>query len=355
MNRIKLVSQAFSNAKFHLVGDRQGIFLASAILFIHLFHTISFYNVVLFPHLHRGDLSITVLITYGICCLLTIVSFVRAIFSHPGPVKLTELDEVVWKVNSLYLENEKLDQQTILHYWECIRSLLQNSELKQMMYFKIRDDVNTEKNEKKNDEMMRKEENDLNFEKCLDWCDKYVGNDRYCRECRLLKGYQIHHCRRCQHCVSRLDHHCPYINNCVGANNHWCFTLLLYYTFVQTLFAFIISMLHFWHWVSDQEESHIFLMQHREFIYILVLVNLILLVMITSLSFVQTCNICKGVTVLQAMSHRQRNYQSNNLSMLKRFQLVFGETRFCNWFNPFRFHKMIMPTPVFTLPVQQTV
>jgi hypothetical protein len=60
------------------------------------------------------------------------------------------------------------------------------------------------------------------------------GERRYCKWCKKFKPDRCHHCKVCGMCILKMDHHCPWIYNCVGFHNYKYFFLLLLYAVIDT-------------------------------------------------------------------------------------------------------------------------
>jgi len=63
---------------------------------------------------------------------------------------------------------------------------------------------------------------------------------RTCKKCSAEKPPRCHHCSQCGSCILKFDHHCPWINNCVGLNNYRYFVSFLFWTFVGTLYLWLL-------------------------------------------------------------------------------------------------------------------
>lgn len=119
----------------------------------------------------------------------------------------------------------------------------------------------------------------------------FTGDWNTCVKCNINRPPGTHHCRRCGQCVRKMDHHCPWldhlhwisymvmnfkyeaccqmvlssiiyftfshhcsyyfksrfknscrINNCVGEDNQWLFMLLLFYTYVLSIFTLVLDI-----------------------------------------------------------------------------------------------------------------
>merc|ERR1712150_111104 len=55
-----------------------------------------------------------------------------------------------------------------------------------------------------------------------------MGEQKWCRDCKLWRPHRCGHCHTCQRCVLRLDHHCGYMGNCIGERNGLFFVAFLF-------------------------------------------------------------------------------------------------------------------------------
>ncbi|KAF8287882.1 putative palmitoyl acyltransferase 2 [Trypanosoma cruzi] len=58
-----------------------------------------------------------------------------------------------------------------------------------------------------------------------------------CPVCGMYKPQRTHHCSRCRRCVLKYDHHCPWLGRCVGFFNYKLYLLVVFYTFLLTLWV----------------------------------------------------------------------------------------------------------------------
>ena len=64
-----------------------------------------------------------------------------------------------------------------------------------------------------------------------------------CKSCETYKPPQAEHCRKCKRCIKRRDHHCVWINNCVGERNKKFLVLFCFYTTLLCFYSFVFSLI----------------------------------------------------------------------------------------------------------------
>ena len=77
---------------------------------------------------------------------------------------------------------------------------------------------------------------------------------KYCKKCQKIKPPRTHHCSICNKCVLRMDHHCPWTGTCVGKVNYKIFFLMIFYTFVSSLYQYW-TMGSFYAILASDEEA----------------------------------------------------------------------------------------------------
>ena len=72
--------------------------------------------------------------------------------------------------------------------------------------------------------------------------NKKERNDLYCKKCHNPRPPRSHHCKICKKCTLKMDHHCHWVANCVGFYNQKVFYQFLFYSTVGDFFGFIFLM-----------------------------------------------------------------------------------------------------------------
>jgi hypothetical protein len=172
------------------------------------------------PHVWKASPSEVVWIStiFHILFFLFLVSFFRAIFTHPGSIPKTKkwrrgkFDDI--HVNDQHFLRILVERGVMpLNDPEGMRKL--------RAYLRRHPLVERKKN--------------LN--------GKY--GVRFCRRCKLYKPDRTHHCSVCHQCILRMDHHCPWIANCVGYHNHKFFLLAIFYAIMSVDFLMLAMIPRF--------------------------------------------------------------------------------------------------------------
>ncbi|KEG14724.1 palmitoyltransferase PFA3 [Trypanosoma grayi] len=69
---------------------------------------------------------------------------------------------------------------------------------------------------------------------------RLAGGLHMCPVCASYKPQRAHHCSRCRRCVLKYDHHCPWLGQCVGFFNYKQYLLVVFYTFIFTLWVCVL-------------------------------------------------------------------------------------------------------------------
>ncbi|EGD74512.1 hypothetical protein PTSG_05876 [Salpingoeca rosetta] len=64
----------------------------------------------------------------------------------------------------------------------------------------------------------------------------------YCKHCNRYRPVSAHHCRLCKGCSLDFDHHCPALGNCIGLHNYKQFLLVIIYSWLAVLLAFLVLL-----------------------------------------------------------------------------------------------------------------
>lgn len=206
---------------------------------------------------------LAITISFHVCFLFLIITFVRSVLTPPGTVPRTEK----WRMTT---DTEKEGP------------LLQR--LKDILAFPIR---------------VRESKQSLRlFMQSVAVADRtaVLKEKRVCKKCNVFKPDRCHHCSQCGTCVLRMDHHCtyvvfyihiyiyiylyalfffqnvnerannetfttntlgPFISNCVGFNNHKYFLQLLFYSNVCLLFVLVDMFPRFRHIFRFRERQRV--------------------------------------------------------------------------------------------------
>jgi len=124
------------------------------------------------------------MVVFNVAALMMVISYLRAIFTHPGTIPGKESGDFTWEYVPMdsYRSGGNLASALGMGVQETKRS----------------------------------------------------GERRHCKWCAKYKPDRCHHCRVCRQCILKMDHHCPWIYNCVGFNNHKYFFLVLLYSAIAT-------------------------------------------------------------------------------------------------------------------------
>lgn len=65
---------------------------------------------------------------------------------------------------------------------------------------------------------------------------------RYCSICDKPRPPRCHHCSLCNRCSLKRDHHCYFSRNCVGYRNLRHYTVMVFWSCVSSIFAFVHAL-----------------------------------------------------------------------------------------------------------------
>eukprot|EP01125_Pyxidicula_operculata_P019287 TRINITY_DN6982_c0_g1_i1.p1 TRINITY_DN6982_c0_g1~~TRINITY_DN6982_c0_g1_i1.p1 ORF type:complete len:311 (+),score=10.45 TRINITY_DN6982_c0_g1_i1:30-962(+) len=68
----------------------------------------------------------------------------------------------------------------------------------------------------------------------------------YCEDCKIHPPPNSYHCKVCGGCSLNFDHHCPFVARCIGLKNQKHFFLMLFFLFVDGLYALRMTVYPFW-------------------------------------------------------------------------------------------------------------
>jgi hypothetical protein len=153
------------------------------------------------PHVHKASLAevAAVATSFHIIFFLFVLSFIRAILTHPGTIPDSTAGERRKWVDG-HFGISKADDELMKQYVSNSKINLKDPDVIKFL--------------RKMPLVERK---------------KAQGSVRKCRRCVRHKPDRCHHCSVCDQCIMRMDHHCPWIANCVGFRNYKFFLLLLFY------------------------------------------------------------------------------------------------------------------------------
>ncbi|RNF04480.1 palmitoyltransferase PFA3 [Trypanosoma rangeli] len=94
---------------------------------------------------------------------------------------------------------------------------------------------------------------------------RVCGALNICPVCAAYKPQRAHHCSRCRHCVLKYDHHCPWLGRCVGFFNYKLYLLVVFYTFVFTLWVATLLLLAMSLYIVEHYQTVGSRIVHRDF------------------------------------------------------------------------------------------
>lgn len=80
-----------------------------------------------------------------------------------------------------------------------------------------------------------------------------------CLTCGLVRPLRTSHCRLCDRCVNEFDHHCGWTGNCVGRRNKGRFILFVTNVFLNSLMAFVFSLIYLLYFPTSSALDTIFI------------------------------------------------------------------------------------------------
>ena len=80
-----------------------------------------------------------------------------------------------------------------------------------------------------------------------------------CLTCGLVRPLRTSHCRLCNRCINEFDHHCGWTGNCVGRRNKGRFILFVINVFLNSLFAFVVSLAYLLYFPTSSVSDTIFI------------------------------------------------------------------------------------------------
>lgn len=167
---------------------------------------------------------------------------------------------------------------------------------------------------------------------------------KFCSVCEANTPARSFHCHICKHCVLKRDHHCPFTGNCIGHANYRFYVQMIFYFWVASVYANIMTFPFTWSVLGDFSLYNVFrlvlpLMScllgqtdlYTFFVCVVSIMSIVGSMMLLALLSYHLGNVVRGQTTYER-SHKIHTY---GLGLECNIKSVFGGRWRYAWLFPY--------------------